>query len=373
MVRLLLLWLTVAFPAVSNAAQAYSVTGLGQPFGSGGGTWANSISDNGYVVGGGASSDATSSTRGFLWQSPGPMQKLGTLPGDSYSMAYGVNASGHVAGNSAINFESAGQAFWFDGTTMTGLGFLSGGVVSKAFGLNESDKVVGYSQDGVGNATAFLWSAGTMQALGTLPSGTILSTAYAINDAGVVVGEAAELATSKAFIWDSVNGARSLEFLSGHNDGSAFDVNSASEVVGVNTDTGTKVRAVLWDSAGVVHNLGLLPGAIESEAYGINDLGVVVGGDDRAGGAWVYDSTNGLRDLNSLIGNATNTWQLTAASDINNAGQIVGKGFYNGQQEAFLLTPVPEPSTSGLLGSALLMTASVRRRRCGCSMMRPLA
>lgn len=38
---------------------------------------------------------------------------------------------------------------------------------------------------------------------------------------------------------------------------------------------------------------------------------------------------------------------------INNAGQIVGSGFYNSQMEAFLLTQIQEPSTFSLLGVAL--------------------
>ena len=37
---------------------------------------------------------------------------------------------------------------------------------------------------------------------------------------------------------------------------------------------------------------------------------------------------------------------LYAAMDINDAGQIVGSGYYGGVSHAFLLTPVPEPASA---------------------------
>lgn len=46
-----------------------------------------------------------------------------------------------------------------------------------------------------------------------------------------------------------------------------------------------------------------------------------------------------MRNLNRLIP-ANSGWQLTVARAINDAGQIVGDGILNGQQRAFLLTPV---------------------------------
>jgi hypothetical protein len=47
-----------------------------------------------------------------------------------------------------------------------------------------------------------------------------------------------------------------------------------------------------------------------------------------------------MQDLNRLISTDAG-WVLTAASDSNEAGQIVGRGFLTGKQEyhAFLLTP----------------------------------
>jgi uncharacterized protein (TIGR03437 family) len=52
-------------------------------------------------------------------------------------------------------------------------------------------------------------------------------------------------------------------------------------------------------------------------------------------------------------------WQLSFATQINNAGQIVGSGLINGAQHAFLLTPVVGPSVGNIVGAAF-STPSVK-------------
>lgn len=42
-------------------------------------------------------------------------------------------------------------------------------------------------------------------------------------------------------------------------------------------------------------------------------------------------------DLNDLDVSGLSGWTLTEANDINNLGQIVGNGTFNGQQHAFEL------------------------------------
>ncbi len=59
-------------------------------------------------------------------------------------------------------------------------------------------------------------------------------------------------------------------------------------------------------------------------------------------------------DLNDLIP-SNSGWMLADAKAINDSGQIVGYGFdINGEQHAFLLTPIPEPSTLALLSLAFI-------------------
>jgi hypothetical protein len=86
-----------------------------------------------------------------------------------------------------------------------------------------------------------------------------------------------------------------------------------------------------------------------------------------------------LFDLNVLVDPAAG-WTLEAAYGINDAGQIVGWGWYGGRQSAFRLDPVPseftdslddqlsmsdeaavpEPSTFGVAAALLCGLAAVR-------------
>lgn len=124
---------------------------------------------------------------------------------------------------------------------------------------------------------------------------------------------------------------------------------------------------MLWIAGGEIH-LGALAGTW-SAANGLNDNAEVVGSSDayrfglitnvmmNASGLGTANQIsagyvlthhaflwrNGaLLDLNELV--STNSgWELNEATAINNAGQIVGNGIFNGEQRAFLLTPIDSP------------------------------
>jgi hypothetical protein len=101
----------------------------------------------------------------------------------------------------------------------------------------------------------------------------------------------------------------------------------------------------------------LLPGSSpeETELRGeaINDRGQVVARqtekyliDPESGlGAKsrivLWDPVLGSQDLTSLVGDDPQEWGFSLVNDINSAGQIIGIR----ENEAFLLTPVPEPSS----------------------------
>ena len=56
-----------------------------------------------------------------------------------------------------------------------------------------------------------------------------------------------------------------------------------------------------------------------------------------------------MTDLNDLLPSDSGWDYIERADGINNNGQIVGRGVVDGKQHAFLMTPIPEPSTLVLL------------------------
>ncbi len=237
---------------------------------------------------------------------------LSTL-GGSYCWPYGINANGQVVGD-ATKADHSLDAFLYSNGEMTDLGCGDG------FGINASGQVTGDVQLDNGNTHAFLYSNGTMISLGTL--GGSLSYATGINANGQVVG------------------------------GSTYTSDSLND------------HAFLY-SHGKMIDLGTLGGSV-SLANGISSNGQVVGDADIGGSiyhAFLY-SNGAMTDLNTLIDPASG-WMLSNATAINDSGQIVGEGINpQGQQHAFLLTPVPEPSTIVLLGiGAVSLPAYVWRRR----------
>jgi probable HAF family extracellular repeat protein len=299
----------MGFTGTSQADLLYNITDFGMLGGYGLG-----INDSGQVTG------TNSSTHAFITNSSGQMIDLGTL-GGAYSYGRGINGSGQVIGD-AITANGSTHAFITNSSgQMIDLGTL-GGNHSEGRSINASGQVTGSS------ATKGTWdhafvtnSSGQMIDLGAL--GGRSSYGLGINDSGQVTG----------YYLTANYGA---------------------------------YRAFATDSSGQMIDLGTLGGS--SYGWGINSSGQVVGNSILANGrehAFVTD--NGImRDLNSLLASNATGWELWDAYGINNAGQIAASGFYNGDQHAFLLTPissVPTPGAVWLFGSGLIGLLSFNRRK----------
>ena len=75
-------------------------------------------------------------------------------------------------------------------------------------------------------------------------------------------------------------------------------------------------------------------------------------------------SSGTMTDLNSLTTNLPDGFVLDQASAINSLGDIAGYGENSlGQDEAFLLTPTPEPASLALLAVAGLGMLLLKRGR----------
>lgn len=175
--------------------------------------------DGSVVVGQGSSFIGPNGNSGeaFRWSAETGMVSLGDLPGGSfYSFATDVSADGSVVvggGSSA----SRGEAFrWSTQTGMIGLGELPSGNNSFANAISaDGSVVVGTAASGTtsGQNEAFRWSAQTgMVGLGDLPGSVFRSGASDVSANGsVVVGQGFSTLGFEAFIWDKVNGMRSLQ------------------------------------------------------------------------------------------------------------------------------------------------------------------
>lgn len=282
----------------------------------------------------------------------------------SYSAAHGINALGYVVGEyEPTNFFYV-QAFLYENGTMLDVGHLSGTPYAIAYGINGTNAVVGESN--TANAThAFLASNGTIKDLGTLGAIGGYSSAHAINGAEQIVGEASLVNVSviHAVLYSGAN-KTDLGALGGDYS-SASAINNSGIIVGESdiVELGvTNVHAFVYtNGAGAsMKDLGTLGGAYSS-AKGINDSGVIVGESETLVGgvsdlhAFIY--RNGLMsDLGTLGG------RVSSASAINTHGQVVGYAtdtnetasafLYNGSSMINLSELIPAGSGWTNLGSA---------------------
>lgn len=141
------------------------------------------INDAGQIVGTAIFPPPDVGQRAFLFEND-VLTDLGTL-GGSVSIAWGINASGQIAGESFTD-GTPGGAFLWDKGVMTNLGTLGGGG-SEAWGLNDAAQVVGKARRADKVASAFLWESGVFTDLREA-TGLSISKAEDVNNQGQVIG-----------------------------------------------------------------------------------------------------------------------------------------------------------------------------------------
>jgi probable HAF family extracellular repeat protein len=179
--------------------------------------------------------------------------------------------------------------------------------------------------------------------LGTIRGG-FESYAAGVNDAGVVAGDSfTETWDYHAFRWE--NGVMTDLGTLGGTYSDSVVVNAMGWVVGVSTTVGdAEQHGFVWHD-GAMHDLGTLGGTYSSVSA-VNAHGQVVGDSvNAAGDVHAFMWQNGvMTDLNSLLP-ANSGWVLESASFVNDVGQVVGVGTWNGQSAWFVLSPsAPAPS-----------------------------
>jgi probable HAF family extracellular repeat protein len=123
---------------------------------------------------------------------------------------------------------------------------------------------------------------------------------------------------------------------------SAFEGNLSGQIAGGSTmsTSGSFFHAFLWERGKMIDLKTLVES--ESLARAINAYAQVVGHStikgNKATHAFIWEAGK-MMDLNKLIPDNSG-WKLIIAHDINDKGQIVGEGIFNGETRAFLLNPV---------------------------------
>ena len=362
----LVVGLTLSMPC--PAQPKYNVTNLGTL-----GPWwsrGTGINSNGQVAG--SSPTGSGLAHAFRTASNASINPLtddlGTLAG-SNSQASGINKSGQVVGicffsdESFHSFRTAANAGIHPATDDLGNVW--------ATGINSAGQVVGFDFNSHGFRTAPNAAVNlATDNLGSLGGGW--SQPYALNDAGQAVGFSSNGRTYHAFRTGpnaAIHPATDdLSTLGGSVSG-ALGVNATGQAVGWSTVSldGYLVHAFRTGPNSAIRpgtdDLGTLGGAY-SVAEAINSSGQVVGWAELPPPptpgppdqhAFVY-SGGLMQDLNRLIP-AGSGWVLREASAINDSGQIVGVGDYNGVPRAFRLDPITPAQAIGYLIQQLAQLA----------------
>lgn len=311
-----------------------------------------------------------------------PSGSIGGWNYDIYSYGNDINNSGQVTGVACKTGFSNCDVFLYGNGSVSTIGNSyyytqssinnNGSVVfrnnpmggSSTNDINDSGQTTGSIGSHRYNQLAFLNDGSNLTILGTLSSttfGTPMSWGNAINNLGQVTGHASRQTEGmfSAFVYS--NGSMTdIGILLGGGFSSGNDINDSGQVTGVGGG-----GAFLY-SNGSMKNIG------SGTGVSINNNGWVVGNDGN-NGPFIY--TSGRLNLNSLI-DANSGWVLTEANGINDIGSIVGTGFINGQQHAYIATlvgtlpdvfevsTIPEPEAYAMLLAGLgLVGFSARRKK----------
>jgi probable HAF family extracellular repeat protein len=284
--------------------------------------------------------------------SGGTFTPLKTLSGTTGSYANFLNNSGIVVGDSftqttknnvtaitadkAVAWIGTGNGAPGSSTTPTTLGSFSSGAFSRAWGINSPSIAANYEIVGTAGATddsmtdgyAFFYTkTGGMQYVPGLQ--TTYSDAYAVNNAGQIAGDEVNSSTGDTQAYVYTPGSGVVEY------GTLGDANSTTNAI---------------DSSGIAVGMSY---NLDSEGDYIDTIATVF-----------MDSV--ATDLNSYLP-ANSGWILEDALGINDSGQIVGYGLYNGAMEGFELdiggSSTPEPASMLLFGSGIALIAAARKFR----------
>ena len=187
------------------------------------------VSDDGTVVVG--TTPSTLGSEAYLWTQGVGTMGLGDLPGGRFSsVAVAVTSDGSTVVGWGVNADDTREAYrWTEETGMVGLG--SSGFISRAHDVSADGSMVvgwdrlekpftignGRKRETIINDEAVRWTIDefgqvTRELLGVLPGGNHWSQGKTISgDGSVIVGTSVSSIGAEVFLWDAINGMRSLQ------------------------------------------------------------------------------------------------------------------------------------------------------------------
>jgi len=213
-----------------------------------------------------------------------------------------------------------------------------------AIGINDSGHVLAFFNNNPNTRTPEIgiWSPAQevqmLREINELPTGIF---DIKMNDSGLVVGEyytgggeyCGDYVTTEGFYWDG-NSLVPL-FCLGGNTVTACEVNERGQIVGSSSTA--------WDERqySVFRWISNMADGVGYRFFGERGMRFSYRLDPyrpSLTSATLWEDGN-VYDLNYLISPWTG-WELVNAYDINDSGQIVGRGYHKGKESAFLLTPI---------------------------------
>jgi|GEM_PF-2003658 len=313
-----------------------------------------------------AGTDEAVDRQAFIWDRTRGARLLSTLSGES--SAWGINNNGLVSGYAYTSEGNQHAVLWIssensimDIGTLTNTTTGSSGPTSTAYDLNDLGQLAGNADipNDAGTFTpfhAFLYDQTSgIQDLGTFTTSSPewqngYSIAYSINNNGEAVGIAHDSSWAfLPFVYDGINGMQQLPrdpaYTEPDDEWYAVAINDDGLIGGHVIAATNQSLPFYWpNKSSAPVKITMPAGFPYGEIYGINAQGEMVGimwDSDQTGAtehAFIFDTTNGVRDLNALI-DPSSGWVLNFARDINDKGQVVGYGEKNGLKRGFFMDP----------------------------------
>lgn len=291
---------------------------------------------------------------------------LGALAGGGDSYVYGLNNRGDVTFRSF----SSGDQLYSDGR-LTSISHITRGGRPWVDDLGRvyGDPVEAVSRSGIAlrSEDRRLYLQDGSKVSEVLVPGALTYELFSVNDNGEVVGTiGTPSGGSRPFLY---SGGIVVDLGHLSEGGRATGINNHGDVVGVDS----LYRAGFLYRDGQMIDLATMGGERFSPVA-INDRGQMLGsmrtgpsGTGPVHAALLLDGR--VIDLNDVVP-PTPGLTLISGRAINERGQLAVNGMWNGVPHAFLLTPVPEPSTAVLFSAGLLacligafLQADARRTR----------